>query len=152
MENSPAVPPSLKGVPFIYRTEVRFRDLDVLGHVNNSVYLNYFESTRLAYYTELMDVPLEKIDIILAEITVKYHAPAFYNDRLAIGARVASIGNKSFTMEYKAVRESDDKLIASARSVLVAYDYATGRTTPVTDRFRAIVVERQGSFDSNPPS
>ncbi|MCG8347842.1 MAG: acyl-CoA thioesterase [Chloroflexales bacterium] len=141
MQNTPH---SLTSYPFVYWTQVRFRDLDALGHVNNAVYLTYFESARLEYYTELTGLRLEQVDIILAEMTVSYHAPAIYNDWLAIGVRVGTIGRKSFTMEYLAVRSGDEQVIASGRSVLVAYNYADGHSISVTDQFRAQVTAHQG--------
>ena len=38
---------------FSTQIEVRFRDLDALGHVNNAVYLTYFEIARLHYCKHL---------------------------------------------------------------------------------------------------
>jgi acyl-CoA thioester hydrolase len=44
------VPAALTDYPFVYWEAIRFRDLDMLAHVNNAVYATYFESARLAYY------------------------------------------------------------------------------------------------------
>ncbi len=139
------IPQPLVDYPFVYWVQVCFRDLDALGHVNNAVYSTYFESARLAYYGELTGLTLKEMDIILAELTITFHAPAFFNDQLAIGVRVSSIGTKSFVMEYAAARSGETGLIASGRSVLVAYDYTAGRTIPVSDQFRAQVASRQGT-------
>lgn len=139
---STPAPGHLADYPFTHWVDVRFRDLDVLGHVNNAVYSTYFESARIAYYAALTGLPLERLDIILAETTVRFRAPAHFGDRLGIGARVASVGNKSFVMEYAAVREGDGALIAEGRSVLVAYDYREGTTKPVSEEFRAAVARR----------
>ncbi|NJM07959.1 acyl-CoA thioesterase [Candidatus Gracilibacteria bacterium] len=133
--------PLLAEFPFVYRAEVRFRDLDALGHVNNAVYATYFESARLNYYQALTGLPLARLNIILAEITITYHAPAHFGDTLDIGARVASIGTKSFVMEYLAVAQRDHTAlkIATCRSVLVAYDYQTGKSVPVSEELRRAV-------------
>jgi acyl-CoA thioester hydrolase len=132
---------ALAEFPFIYRTEVRFRDLDALGHVNNAVYATYFESARLAYYQALTGLPLERMNIILAESTITFHAPALFGDTVDVGVHVASIGNKSFVMEYLAMAERAGAAlkIASGRTVLVAYDYATGKTMPVAEELRRAV-------------
>lgn len=139
----------LANYPFVQHIEVRFRDLDALGHVNNAVYLTYFESVRIGYYTHLTGRSLEDIDIILAEITVTYHAPAYFGDTLAVGVRVSSIGRKSFGMEYVAVRSSDGQILASGRSVQVVYDYAAAQSIPVPDSLRARVGALQGQTDSS---
>jgi acyl-CoA thioester hydrolase len=139
-----SLPAPLQEYPFVYWVDVRFRDLDILNHVNNSVYATYFESARLAYYESLTGLPHDRIDIILAQLTITYRTPALYNDRLGVGVRVASFGNKSFQMEYNIIRVGDAAQIATARSVLVMYDYETGKTVPVSEDFRRLVAERQG--------
>ena len=99
-------------------------------------------------------VPADATDIREAHnvehwfVTVSFRAPARYGDELAVGVRVASIGTKSFVMEYRIARYGDDALIAEARSVLVRYDYAAERSVPVSEEFRAKVAaqnRRQGA-------
>ncbi|MBO9349156.1 MAG: acyl-CoA thioesterase, partial [Chloroflexus sp.] len=136
---SHSVPAVLAEYPFHYRIEVRFRDLDALGHVNNAVYATYFESARIAYYQRLVGGSLDRLGIILAELTISYKAPAHFGDELLVGVRVSKIGGKSFTMDYAIARVGDGALIATGQSVLVAYDYAAGRSVPVSDEFRARV-------------
>ncbi|WP_298483256.1 thioesterase family protein [uncultured Chloroflexus sp.] len=138
------VPAVLAEYPFHYPIEVRFRDLDALGHVNNAVYATYLESARIAYYQRLVSGSLDRLGIILAELTIRYKAPAHFGDELLVGVRVSRIGGKSFTMDYAIARLGDGALIATAQSVLVAYDYAAGRSVPVSDEFRTRVAELQG--------
>lgn len=140
-------PHPLEHYPVIHRFEVRFRDLDALGHVNNAVYLTYFEMARVAYYTTLIGTfSLDQIDIVLAEINVSFHAPAHLGDTLAVGVRVSSISRKSFVMEYTVVCVDDNRLIASGRSVQVTYDHAARRSKPVSDNFREQVRALQGNM------
>ena len=141
---SHSVPAVLAEYPFHYRIEVRFRDLDALGHVNNAVYATYYESARIAYYQRLVGGSLDRLGIILAELTISYKAPAHFGDELLVGVRVSKIGGKSFTMDYAIARVGDGALIATGQSVLVAYDYAAGRSVPVSDEFRVRVAEFQG--------
>jgi acyl-CoA thioester hydrolase len=141
---SQAAPHPLAAYPYIHWIDVRFRDLDSLGHVNNAVYATYLESARIGFYQHLTQMRLEDLNLILAELTISYKAPAFFGDRLAVGARVAAFGTKSFVMEYAIARASDDALIASGRSVLVMYDYAAGKSVPVPDSFRQRVAQAQG--------
>ena len=129
------IPPQLADYPFVHWEIVRFRDLDVLGHLNNAVYASYFETARIDYYHELTGLPFEELGIILAEMTISYRAPAYFGEHLAIGVRIPSIGNKSFVMEYQIVR-ADETLIATGTSVLVAYDYHTQRSIPVPASIR----------------
>jgi acyl-CoA thioester hydrolase len=134
----------LSAYPFVTALDVRFRDLDGLGHVNHAVYLTYFEAARLAYYAALTGrSTIAQLDLILVEVSATYHAPASFADQLSVGVRISRIGTKSFDMEYLIVRPADRQRIASGRSVQVMYDYAASRSIPVSDAFRAQVAARQ---------
>lgn len=134
------VPAPLAEFPYIHWEEVHFRDLDMLGHANNVVYASWLESARIRFYLDLMNLSLEEMGLILAEMTITYRAPAYFGNRLGVGVRVGAIGTKSFVMEHVIAREGDDAVIATAKTVLVAYDYKLGMTVPVPEEFRKRIV------------
>lgn len=126
--------------PFTMPLTVSFRDLDVLGHVNNAVYLTYFEHARIAYGLQLSGgVRLADLAFIMAEANVTYLKPAFFEDLLVLGVRVSEIGTKSFVMEYGLQRPSSGEQIARGRTVQVWFDYAAQRSVPVPQSFRDAV-------------
>ncbi len=125
---------------FSHRLEVRFRDCDPMGHVNNAVYLTYLEQARFAHWRSVRrfasgeDVP----GVILARAEIDFRRPARYGDLLEIRIGVAAIGRTSFTYEYEIV-DQDGNMVATAKTILVAYDYAAGRPVPVPDDVRALL-------------
>jgi acyl-CoA thioester hydrolase len=126
-------------VIFTHRLEVRFRDCDPIGHVNNAVYLTYLEQTRFNHWRASGIASGPDGDgipsVILARVEIDYRRQVRYGDRLEIRLGVAAIGRTSFTYEYEIVSE-DGQVVATARTVLVSFDYAAGRPTPVTDVLR----------------
>ena len=73
--------------------QVRFRDLDARGHVNNAVYLTYFEIARLALWAEVSgSLRLEDREMIVAEITCTYKSPALFNELLEVWVAPVAIG------------------------------------------------------------
>lgn len=126
--------------PFTMPQRVGFRDLDVLGHVNNAVYLTYLEHARVSYGLQLTGGgALQDLAFIVAEATVTYLKPAYYNDELLIGVRVSEIGTKSFVMEYAVHRPATDELLARGRTVQVWFDYENNRSQAVPQSFREAV-------------
>lgn len=104
---------------------VRFRDVDAMGHVNNAVYLTYFEAARIPYYLMLSGKPdLARADIIVARIECDYRSPATFGDTLIVGVRMEEIGSRSFALSYRIEDAASATLVAEGRSVQVAYDYA----------------------------
>lgn len=121
--------------------EVRWRDLDPLGHVNNAVYFTYLEHARTHYLRELGLVSFkspEEVGIILAEATCTYHAPLYLGERVTIWVRVSEMRNSSFIFEYRMEGE-DGRLVATARTVQVCYDYRARRSTPIPEHWRATI-------------
>jgi acyl-CoA thioester hydrolase len=122
---------------FDHEVEVRFRDCDALGHVNNAVYLTYLEQARFAHWQRLTGVTGIPRSFILARVECDYRAQATAGDRLIVHLRVAAVGNASFTFEYQIVNGRTREVVATARTVQVMYDYAAGRPVPVPGDVRA---------------
>ncbi len=128
---------------FTYPIEVRLRDTDGLGHVNNAVYLTYFEAVRLAYGLHLLaGSRLEDVPFIMGEATIRYLRPVFYGDQIVATARVSRIGTKSFVFDHQIRRGAE--VVTTGTTVAVWYDYAAEQTLPIPDSFRARVAEVQG--------
>lgn len=82
--------------------QIRFSDCDMLQHVNNAIYLQYFEVARMNFFKiELPDWDWKANGIILLKNTVEYKIPVFLTDNAAIEIECTHIGSKSFTLAYK---------------------------------------------------
>ncbi|WP_110513998.1 acyl-CoA thioesterase [Herpetosiphon llansteffanensis] len=127
---------------FEYPLEVRFRDLDGLGHVNNAVYLTYFETLRLQFAIELLGaVNLADVPFILGEATVRYLKPVFFGDQLQGSVEVSRIGNKSFTMLYTLKRGNE--IVTQGATELIWFDFKSQRSVPIPAAFRQQVADYQ---------
>jgi acyl-CoA thioester hydrolase len=118
---------------------VRFGDLDAVTHLNNVVFLRYFETARINYLNALMDShdPVNRADgfgFIFASCTIDYRSPAHFDEDVAIRVRPAEIGTKSLKLEFEmAVGE---RVIAEGHGILVGYDYESGQTVPLPDALK----------------
>ncbi len=132
--------------PVSARIEVRWRDLDALGHVNNAVYFTYFETARVKYAEEVLGIRSAKdVDFILASIQCDFLSQVSSGERLEVGIRIPAAGQTSFDFEYEARSLDDGRPVARARSTQVLFDYATNRKKPITAEWLAMVAEKQGS-------
>jgi acyl-CoA thioester hydrolase len=128
----------LKGYRFVHEVALRFSDIDALGHVNNAVYLTYFESARVAWWLELTGRSgLEALDVILARAEVDYRSPLRFGERLEVGVRCVSLGRTSIVLELRAEEAVSGRLVAEGRNVCVLFDYASGRKRALPDDLRA---------------
>ena len=121
----------MEGFAFVHRETVRFRDVDALGHVNNAVFLTYLEEARIGY---LLPFGADVTNMILARVEIDFKAPLRSGDEIEIGVRPSGVGTKSFELAYEVRR--GDTVAAQAKTVLVSYDYETGRPVEVPESWR----------------
>jgi acyl-CoA thioester hydrolase len=120
---------------FTHVEQVRFRDLDPMGHVNNAVFLTYIEQARVAFLTEVgAATGLEDMNMIVARVEIDFKAPVRFGQELEISVRASRFGTKSFELEY--VLRVDGEIVAGAKSVQVAYDYGRREPVPLPSEWR----------------
>jgi acyl-CoA thioester hydrolase len=118
-------------------TEVRFRDLDALGHVNSSVILGYLEHARVEYFLREIGIPTAAdLPFILASAHAEYRAPIPASRALTIGLWTSRIGTKSWDFDYQVTDQADGTLYAEGRTVQVAYDYTKNSTIRIPAALR----------------
>ena len=121
----------MEGFDFVHRERVRFRDVDAMGHVNNAVFLTYLEEARIAYLLRF-DATVQ--EMILARAEIDFRAPLRSGDELEIGVRPFAVGTKSFQLEY--VVRSGQTVAAEAKTVIVSYDYESGRPVELPETWK----------------
>ncbi len=103
--------------------DIRYRDLDTLGHVNNAVYLTYFEYARLKIFHDWFTGENEP-DFVIARAEVDFIKPIFIG-RVEVDVKVVHIGNTSFTLEYEILNEQGE-ICARGKTVQVLVDPQNG--------------------------
>lgn len=126
----------------------RFRDTDAMGHVNNAVYLTYFEVARTAYWNALTgDSDYQRVPFILAHTTIDFRSPALVREALEVGIRIERVGTKSFACAYRIEEATTRRLVCEGRSVQVIFDYAKNESYPVPAELRATLRTFEGRPD-----
>ena len=127
------------------RLEVRFRDIDAFEHVNNASFFTYIEEARIKYIVDVLEiVEVERLPLILAAVQIDFRKPILFGQLVEIGTRVDWIGRTSFSMSHRLTATPDDRLVAGAATVLVAYDYASAGPIPVPDAWRSAFADWEG--------
>ncbi len=137
----------LDGFPEVVEIPVQWGDQDAFRHVNNTVYLRWFESSRVAYCRKLGVWDLlefANIGPILASIHCDYRVPLTYPDVVRVGSKVVRVGRTSLTMEHRVVGGTSDAIAAEGTAVLVLYDYTKAEPCPIPDRIRLAILEIEG--------
>ena len=121
--------------------QIRFKDVDALGHVNNANHLTYFELARINFFEEIIgeEINWERDGMILARQTVDYKKPIYFHDKISIYTFLMKIGTTSFELGYELVKEEKNggaTLLATGTSVIVCFSYKDQKPVPVPDSWK----------------
>lgn len=117
--------------------QIRFADIDSMGHVNNAVYLSYFEFTRVYYFNEILgkNWDWESKGIILAHTELSFIKPIELNDEAFIEMEIGNIGTKSFTFHYTI--RVDGEPTTKGSSTLVAFNTKLQESIAIPSEMKA---------------
>lgn len=144
--NQPVDDP-LASFPVIVTLPVQWGDQDAFAHVNNTVFIRWFESARIAYFDKIglaAKNTTESVGPILAAIGCNYRRPLVFPDTVRIGARVTRLGRSSMTMTHALFSQSQQAIAAEGDSTIVVFDYGRGKSHPIPDALRQAIQQIEG--------
>jgi acyl-CoA thioester hydrolase len=151
MTARPSVDALLAQFTIVISVPVQWGDQDAFGHVNNTIYLRWFESARIAYFERIGILDLHEaknVGPILAAISCDYRRSVTYPDTVLVGARVNRIGRSSFGMEHAVASQEKGVIAAEGSSTLVVFDYQKEKPHPIPPALRQAIAALEGrSFD-----
>lgn len=128
-----------------YTTEidVRFRDIDAMGHVNNAVYATYLEQARTTYFRDVLDADLSGLATVLASLSIDFRRSVELTDEtVAVDVDIADLGTSSVTMTHDI--RAGDEVVAEAEATLVSLDPDAGEPVPIPEEHRSTIESYHG--------
>lgn len=128
------------------RIEIRWRDVDAYGHVNNAVYLTYLEEARDAWSAEVLGKVADTWHFVLARVAIDYKRELTLDDgAVLVRCELESVGRSSVRTREE-IRTLDGRVSAVAASVIVPRDPELARSRPLTEEER-VALERELARD-----
>lgn len=117
--------------------QMRFNDIDMLGHLNNSVYLTFMDLAKARYFEAVEGevVDITSVGIVVVNINANFCAPTFFHEQIEVETAVVAIGEKSLTMEQRVVRVPDGQVKCACRTVMAGFDIATNLSIPIAEHW-----------------
>jgi acyl-CoA thioester hydrolase len=132
-----------------YKTPIaiRFSDIDAVGHVNNAVYLTYFEEARIKYWHDIVQWDMNEEGVIVGRSEVNYLKPILLHDEIACYVRTSRIGNSSFDVMHVLVKitPNGEEICTTGKTVCISYNYIANKSIPIP------AVERQRMIEYDEP-
>ncbi|MBR1882530.1 MAG: acyl-CoA thioesterase [Muribaculaceae bacterium] len=126
--------------PFRCTTEVqlRFNDIDMLGHMNNTSYFQLFDLGKNDYFTKVKHGYIEwsKPPLMIVNLNIDFLAQTRFNERVTVLTQTLRLGEKSVHMLQQLINADTGEVKCQCRSVLVHFDVESGTPTPITQAWR----------------
>ena len=120
--------------------QIRFNDVDKFGHVNNTIYFQFYDTTKTNYFASVCPhVDWEQIAIVVVKIEAEFLAQIKADDHIAGRTRVVKIGNKSFQLEQDVFDIDTQEVKSRCLSIMVLFDQKRQQTIPFPDEWREAI-------------
>lgn len=128
--------------------QIRFNDADMLGHLNNSVYLTFMDLGKAHYFNDVMKgVDWRNINVAVVNINVSFFAPAYLDSNLSCLTAVTRVSEHSITLEQRVVDTDSGEVKCAATTIMAGYDVKTAQSRPIDPEWRrAIEVWEERTF------
>jgi len=133
-----------------YSIQLRFNDIDTLGHATNSVYQQYFDLGRMAYFNDVLKETLDwnEEGLILVSISINYLAPIKLYDKIEVRTKISKLGNKSLDMEQQVYNLTTGTVAADSKAVMVGFCGKDERSIPIPSRWRERITYFEKDIES----
>ncbi len=123
--------------------QIRFSDMDMMGHANNGVQLSYLDLARVHYFNELFGTNIDwnEAILIVAHLEIDYLAPIMLNDNIEVHTKILKIGNKSVQMLQNIVDAKTGDIKTKTTQVMVGFSKNKGISIPVPDFFKERITQ-----------
>lgn len=117
--------------------QLRFNDIDQMGHVNNAVIMEFFDLGKSEYFTAV-GLPPEEGDftVMVVRVEVDFHRQIRYHDRVHVTTSVDHFGNKSLAVRQQVVDDATGEACATCRTVMAGYCRSTRRSAAIPDTIK----------------
>ncbi len=122
--------------------QIRFSDIDMLGHVNNIVLQNYYDLGKMQYFIDVLGFPPLWQDeaFIVVNTNTSYFEEVLVDDELYVTSRISTLGTKSVTFVQEIISAKTQKVKSHSESVLVAFDLRARVGVLVREELRLMIV------------
>lgn len=130
----------------IKKIQVRFGDIDMMGHANNGVQLSYLDLGRLHYFEQVYGEVVDWNDsaLIVAHLEIDYLSPITLKDKIEVHTRIHKIGNKSVGLHQNIVDSLTGEIKTKTSQVMVAYSKKLGESILVPEILKIRIREFEG--------
>lgn len=147
--DNPRVPAAKHPFRHYFDVQTRFTDIDILGHVNNNVYLSMMDLAKVHYISAISGGTMTVADIrsVVVNVNCDFFEPSYFDEPLQVWTAVTSVGHRSFVIEQRVINAKTGHTKCIGRTTLAGFDPATARGADLDPVLTAAVAAFEGRPD-----
>lgn len=132
--DNPRVPAATQPFRHRMRMQMRFTDIDMLGHLNNNIYMSFMDLAKIRYFEDLGGRPVDMhdFDLVVVHIDIDFYEPTFLGDKPEVWTTVTRIGNRSLSLEQRLVDACTGHTKCIAATIMSGFNPATQKSQPIS--------------------
>ena len=144
--NNPRIPQPVAPFYHVMPLQIRFIDIDMLGHLNNTVYLTFMDLAKAHYFNDVLSgkVDWHNINVAVVNININYYEPTYLDSNICAITAVTRISEHSITMEQRIVDTNSGSLKCMATTIMAGFDVKTATSRPIAPEWRQAIEEYEG--------
>ena len=135
---NPRVPQPSAPFKHSVAAQIRFNDIDIVGHLNNNAYFSFFDLGKMEYFNAVMGKNLhwQQIPVVIVNINANFYSPTLIDEKIEVLTQVTRIGDKSLTLEQRVVNSETGDVKCVATTIMAGFDPHTATSRPIPDDWR----------------
>lgn len=127
--------------PHTLAIQPRWNDFDMLGHINNTIYFQYFDLAKSDFFLSRLGntIDLRHIAPVAVNVNCNFSAPILPGEPVEVSTRVAKIGEKSLTFEQQITNPDTGAVKCACTTVMVAFDLRAGTSVTVPEEWHTLL-------------
>lgn len=130
------------------KIQIRFGDIDLMGHANNGVQLSYLDLARIEYFKKVYEQVIDwnETALIVAHLEIDYLLPIMLNDKIEVHTKIYKIGTKSILLHQNIVDSKTGETKTKTSQVMVAFSSSIGESIKVPETLKIRIREFEGEI------
>lgn len=126
--------------------QLRFNDIDILGHVNNTVYFSFYDTGKAHYFNDVKRGKMnwQKVETVIANVSCTYMSPIIFGEKIEVYTRCKSVSDRSFVLLQALVESTTGEVKSVCETVMVSYDPVAKMSIPLPEHWRHDFNEYEG--------
>lgn len=126
--------------------QIRFSDIDALGHINNNIYFSYFDLGKVNYLQTIKATTVDWLEVmmVLAHVEIDYYSSVYYRESIVVESKIIRLGHKSGTFLQQIRNTDTNEIKCRCESIFVSYDPNTQSSTKLPEIWKEAISRFEG--------